>query len=245
MGEGPSRSLRQDDVMLSFPDFNKPFEIHTDASDFQLGSVIMQDHKPVAFYSRKLNPAQRNYTTGKREMLSIVETLRAYRNILLGHEIVIYTDHQNLVNDQTQHESARIQRWVWLIEEFGPKFKYLPGPENVVADALSRLDKAPSPTEPEDIDNAHKPANCFATLDVDFLNVFREDDELHLAENVFSGTHKDDIVFPLSAQEISKHQRKDQELMRKLRDKPGYSDTVLEGTDLITYQGRIYIPHAL
>jgi hypothetical protein len=48
-----------------------------------------------------------------------------------------------------------------------------------------------------------------------------------------------------SAQEISKHQRKDQELMRKLRDKPGYSDTVLEGTDLITYLGRIYIPHAL
>jgi hypothetical protein len=102
------------------------------------------------------------------------------------------------------------------------------------------LDKAPSPTEPEDIDKSHKPANCFATLDVDFLNVFREDDELHLAENVFSGTHKDDIVFPLSAQVISKHQRKDQELMRKLRDKPGYSNTVHEGTDLITYQDRIY-----
>jgi RNase H-like domain found in reverse transcriptase len=88
-----------DDVMLSFPDFNNPFEIHTDASDVQLGSVIMQDRKPVAFYSRKLNPAQWNYTTGEREMLSIVETLRAYRNILLGHEIIIYTDHQNLVND--------------------------------------------------------------------------------------------------------------------------------------------------
>jgi RNase H-like domain found in reverse transcriptase len=46
-----------DDVMLSFLDFNKPFEIHTDANDFHLGSVIMQDCKPVAFYSRKLNPA--------------------------------------------------------------------------------------------------------------------------------------------------------------------------------------------
>jgi hypothetical protein len=86
------------DVMLSFPDFNRPFEIQSDASDFQLEAVILQERKP-AFYSRKLNPAQRNYTTGKREMLSIVETLRAYRNILLGHEIIIYTDHQNLVND--------------------------------------------------------------------------------------------------------------------------------------------------
>ena len=65
------------DVMLSFPDFNKPFEIHTDASDFQLGSVIMQERKPIAFYSRKLNSAQRNYTTGEREMLSIVESGRA------------------------------------------------------------------------------------------------------------------------------------------------------------------------
>jgi hypothetical protein len=69
--------------MLSFPDFNKPFEIHTDASDFQFGAVIMQECKPVVFYSRKLNRAQRNYTTGKREMLSVVQTPRAHRNIHL------------------------------------------------------------------------------------------------------------------------------------------------------------------
>jgi hypothetical protein len=74
-----------DDVMLSFLDFNKPFEIHTDGSDVQqLGSVITQDCKPVAFYSRKFNPAQQKYIpaqqkyiTGKREILSIIETLRA------------------------------------------------------------------------------------------------------------------------------------------------------------------------
>jgi hypothetical protein len=67
-----------------------------------------------------------------------------------------------MTKHKTQHESAHIQRWVWLIEEFGPEFKYLPeylpGPENVVADALSCLDKAHSPTEPEDIDKSHKPA---------------------------------------------------------------------------------------
>ena len=107
------------DVMLSFPDFNRPFKIQTDASDFQLGSVIMQGRKPIAFYSRKLNKAQRNYTVGEREMLSIVETLRAYRNILLGHDVIIYTDHKNLVNDKTRHESARIQCWVWLSKNSG------------------------------------------------------------------------------------------------------------------------------
>jgi hypothetical protein len=72
-----------------------------------------------------------------------------------------------------------MQHWVWLIEEFGPKFQYLPGPENVVADAWSRLDKAPSPSDDkEDTDKTHKPANCSATPAVDFLNPFREDDKL-------------------------------------------------------------------
>jgi hypothetical protein len=86
----------------------------------------------------------------------------------------------------------------------------------VVADALSCLDKAPSPSDDkEDTDKTHKPANCFTTLDEDFLNPFREDDKLHLAENVFSGAHKDDIVYPLGAQEISKHQQKDRELIIK------------------------------
>jgi hypothetical protein len=46
------------EVMLAFPDFSKPFVIHTDASHTQLGAVISQDDKPIAFYSRKLNPAQ-------------------------------------------------------------------------------------------------------------------------------------------------------------------------------------------
>jgi RNase H-like domain found in reverse transcriptase len=51
------------EVMLAYPDFNKPFEIHTDASHYQLGAVISQEGKPIAFYSQKLNPAQTRYTT--------------------------------------------------------------------------------------------------------------------------------------------------------------------------------------
>jgi hypothetical protein len=72
------------EVLLSYPDFNKPFHIHTDASHYQLGAVISQDNRPIAFYSRKLQPAQVRYTTTERELLSIVETLKEFRNILLG-----------------------------------------------------------------------------------------------------------------------------------------------------------------
>ena len=59
--------------LLSYPNFNQPFEIHTDVSKLQRGSVISQKGKPIAFYSRKLNPAQVNYTTTEHELLSIVE----------------------------------------------------------------------------------------------------------------------------------------------------------------------------
>ena len=66
------------EVLLAYPDFNKPFDIHTDASHTQLGAVISQDGKPIAFYSRKLNPTQTWYTMTERELLSIVETLKEF-----------------------------------------------------------------------------------------------------------------------------------------------------------------------
>jgi hypothetical protein len=62
------------EVLLLYPDFNKPFHIHTDASHYQLGAVISQDKHPIAFYSRKLQPAQIRYTTRERELLLIIET---------------------------------------------------------------------------------------------------------------------------------------------------------------------------
>ena len=73
-----AKKVMSKETILRFPDFNKTFHIHTDASHTQLGAVISQDNKPIAFYSRKLNPAQTRYTTTERELLSIVETLKEY-----------------------------------------------------------------------------------------------------------------------------------------------------------------------
>ena len=69
-----AKKIMARETMLAYPDFNAPFEIHTDASHYQLGAVISQKGKPIAFYSRKLNPAQTRYTTTERELLSIIET---------------------------------------------------------------------------------------------------------------------------------------------------------------------------
>ena len=116
------------ETLLAFPDFNKRFTIHTDASKTQLGACISQEGKPIAFYSRKLNPAQTRYTTTERELLSIVETLKEFRNILFGQELEVYTDHSNLVCKSLT--SDRVMIWRLYIEEFSPNLIYLKHPEN-------------------------------------------------------------------------------------------------------------------
>jgi hypothetical protein len=83
-----SKKAIRTEVLLCYLDFNKPFIFHlfTDASNHQLGAVIIQDKKPIAFYLRKLNTAQKRYTTIHRniELLSAIETCKEYKNILLG-----------------------------------------------------------------------------------------------------------------------------------------------------------------
>ena len=126
------------ETLLAYPDFEEEFQIHTDASHTQLGAVISQKGRPIAFYSRKLNDAQTRYTTTERELLAIVETLKEFRNILLGQKIRIYTDHKNLTYKNFNTE--RVMRWRLVLEEFGPTLDYIKGEENTVADALSRLE---------------------------------------------------------------------------------------------------------
>ena len=75
------------ETLLVYPDFNKTFEIHTDASRRQIGSVITQDNKPIAFYSRKLRGGQHNYTVTELELLAMVETLKEFRTILFGQKL--------------------------------------------------------------------------------------------------------------------------------------------------------------
>ena len=207
------------DVMLAYPDFTKEFVLYTDASALQLGAVITQENKPLAFYSRKLNSAQRNYTTTERELLSIVETLKEFRTVLLGQRIIVYTDHKNLVNDASGMSSERVMRWRLMIEEFGPDIRYIKGEDNTVADALSRLDIAGNQTP-----------NQLSDQPIDEL---------------FEATAADETFFPLSTQLIADEQQKDKPLLNKVKNNTKYTTKKVEGYDVICESDKLYIPHSL
>ena len=83
------------EVVLAYPDFDKVFEIYTDASTKQLGSVITQSNRPLAFFSRKLSVQQQKYSVTKIKLLAIVETLKEFKGMLWGQCIKVYTDHKN------------------------------------------------------------------------------------------------------------------------------------------------------
>ena len=102
------------EVLLAYPEFNAPFEIYTDASKLQIGAVISQKGKPIAFYSRKMNSAQQNYTTTEKEIFSIVATLKEFHNNLLGHQITVYTDHKNLTYKMFNTE--HVMRWCLILD---------------------------------------------------------------------------------------------------------------------------------
>ena len=91
-----TKALISKETILIYPDFPKKITIHTDISDVQLGAVVIQEGKLLAFYSQKWSKAQINYTIIEKEHLKVLETLKEFWNILLGHEIEVLTDHKNL-----------------------------------------------------------------------------------------------------------------------------------------------------
>ena len=78
------------ETLLIYPHWKRPFIVHTDASDKQLGAVISQNNKPIAIFSRRLSKPQRNYTTTEKELLAIVECLKQCQGILFGYEINVF-----------------------------------------------------------------------------------------------------------------------------------------------------------
>jgi hypothetical protein len=93
-GVQPNESTMAADALC---EHNKPFHIFTDASDYQLGACIMQEGKPVAYYSNKLNSAQIYYMTIDKE-ICVIAALRKFCSMLLGAELHVHTDIKNILS---------------------------------------------------------------------------------------------------------------------------------------------------
>ena len=205
------------EVLLAYPDFNAPFQIHNDTSKLQIGSVISQKGNPIAFYSQNMDCAQHNYTTTVKELLSIVASLKEFCNIILGHQITVYTDHKNLTYKFFNTE--RVMRWRLILEEFGPELKYIKGENNVLAEALFRLEMS---------DNK------------EILNIY----ELYGYDDV----DLPDSAYPIRYHNISKAQKTDAKLKQKLVSHKDYTLDTFRGVNqnhcLIFQNSNICLPTA-
>ena len=134
---------------LSHPQFDLPFILETDASNFAVGAVLSQpssmdkleDLLPVGFFSRKMSPSERNYDVHDKELLAIICALDHWSHYFLGapHELKIFTDHRNLVYFRSRQTlSPRLLRWSMFLNQFSFVLMYRKGSTNIPADLLSR-----------------------------------------------------------------------------------------------------------
>jgi hypothetical protein len=124
---------------------DKKFILTTDASAYAVGATLQQDFKdgrhPVAYFSKSLLPAERNYDIYDRELLSIIYAIKAFRYMLLGakHKFLVQSDHNNLKYFKSARKiTPRQARWMEFLEDYDFELEHLPGNSNTVADLLSR-----------------------------------------------------------------------------------------------------------
>ncbi|KAK8593995.1 hypothetical protein V6N12_046066 [Hibiscus sabdariffa] len=126
------------------PNWEHLFELMCDASDTSVGAVLGQkigkEPHVIAYASRTLDSAQRNYSTTEKELLAIVFALEKFRSYLLGTNVVVFSDHAALRYLMNKKEAKpRLIRWILLLQEFNLDIKDKKGRENLVADHLSRI----------------------------------------------------------------------------------------------------------
>lgn len=138
---------------LAHPHDNAVLALYSDASDSCMGAVLEQlvdgDWQPLGFYSKKLSDTQRKYSTYDRELLAMYSGLKYFKHLVEGQQIVIETDHKPLTyafRQKSDEASPRQLRQLDYIAQFTTAIVHVSAENNIVADALSRLQAIDSPT---------------------------------------------------------------------------------------------------
>jgi hypothetical protein len=132
--------------ILRYPDYSRRFILTTDASNEGLGAVLSQGEigkdLPVAFASRSLNKAERNYSTTEKELLAIVWGVRYFRPYLYGTKFTVVTDHKPLMwIMRVKDPGSRLLKWRIKLEEYDYDIVFKTGASSTNAEALSRINR--------------------------------------------------------------------------------------------------------
>nr|GFB89639.1 reverse transcriptase domain-containing protein [Tanacetum cinerariifolium] len=131
--------------ILIAPNWDLPFKLMCDASDFAISAVLVQRHekhfKSIHYASKTMNDAETNYTTTEKEMLAVVYAFEKFRSYLIMNKSIVHTDHSALKYlFAKKDDKARLLRWVLRLQEFDFQVLDTKGAENLAADNLSRLE---------------------------------------------------------------------------------------------------------
>lgn len=202
--------------ILGFPDFNKSFILHTDASQQGLGAVLYQEQEGklcvIAYASRTLTKAEKNYHlhSGKLEFLALKWAVtERFRDYLISSSCTVYTDNNPLTYVlSTAKLNATGQRWVAELADFDITIKYRPGRENCDADGLSRM--------PCDIETMI--AECSEEMSSPSVQTTVQAVEMNVSHTVWSimatgcAETDEDMTTPLSRAALCQAQKDDKDI---------------------------------
>ena len=130
--------------IMILPDEEQEYILRTDASDKCLGAVLMQERdgipKPIAYSSKKLNKAEKNYSTIEKECLGVVWAVKKFEPYIYGTHFILETDHRPLEYlKRTKTDNGRLMRWALQLQQHAFTLRVIPGEENIGADYMSRI----------------------------------------------------------------------------------------------------------
>ncbi len=128
--------------LLSHIDYANELVVKSDASGVAIGGALFMDTTPpqtIAFFSKTLSAAERQWSINEKEAFALLSSVEKFDTYLRGHAFTCLVDHKNLTFDTHASASAKIERWRHRLSEYLITVEYVPGPDNEVADALSRV----------------------------------------------------------------------------------------------------------
>lgn len=176
-------------ALLAHPEVKAPLALTCDASDFTVGAVLQQcvgsDGEPLAFFSGKLTSTEQKYAAYDRELLAIYLSIKHFRHMIQGRTFTIFTDHKPLTfafRQKLDKCSLRQFRYLDFIGQFSTDIRHVAGKDNVVADALSRIEEVEPTLDFKDLARSQE-------QDEELRRYLREANGLHLKKVTVPGTN--------------------------------------------------------